>query len=208
MNKVLIPNVRVLVEPASRAVSLAEAKLWCRVDHADDDAVIGLIVQAAEERCESLLGRALVERQLELRLDGFPDDVIELPYPPLQSVQYIRYLDPSGAWQTLSGSPQEWHEDTGSEPGRIQPLSGASWPATQTGTIGAVQIGYTCGYAAAGSPLDPTASIPAAAKLWMQTRVSTMYDNRSQLVMGNIVKVPRDFVDGLLDGLSKNKNFA
>lgn len=208
----MIPRVRVLQAPSVEPVSLTQAKLWCRVDTATEESLISALIQAARERAEDLTGRAFVRRQLELRLDAFPTDtdVIELPFPPLISVDYVAYIDADGTLQTLSGSPSNWREDLGSEPGRIQPLDGATWPATQTG-IAAVRIGYTCGYAPIGSPEDETAlqaGIPALVKTWMEARVSTIFDNRAQFVTGNAVRVPRDFVDGLLDGLRVTKLFA
>jgi hypothetical protein len=172
------------------------------------------------------MGRALIQRQLELRMDRFPrlclipawitppgsdgTKVIKLPFAPLQQVDYITYLDANGAWLTLSGSPSQWMEDSGSEPGRIYPLDGTEWPETQAG-IGVVRIAFTCGYPSVGSPDDDNAkraSLPAEALLWMQTRIATMYDKRDVLVMGNVAQVPRDFVDGLLDGLRVSNNFA
>lgn len=226
----IVPYVRVIAAPSCEPASLDQAKAWCRVDHSNDDALISLLLKAVRERFEEITGRACVRRQLELRLDSFPpwpprgrssfpfftsqcpqDLVIELPFPPLRSVDYVSYLDASGTLQTMSGSPSSWIEDTGSEPGRIQPLSGATWPATLN-AIAAVRIGFTCGYAPVGSPEDDAAlqaGIPALAKTWMQARLATFYDKRDQIVIGDrLEQVPRDFVDGLLDGLRINKNFA
>jgi hypothetical protein len=84
------------------------------------------------------------------------------------------------------------------------------WPSTKA-VIGAVRIGYTCGYAPTASPQDAAAlraNVPAAVKAWMHARLLTLFDKRDQLVMGQVVQVPRDFVDGLLDGLQVSNNFA
>lgn len=87
MTPVLVPYVAVIEGPAVYPVSLAKAKEWCRVDYADQDAVLNLLIAAATERAEEITGRAFIQRQLELRLDAFPaGKVIELPFPPLRSV--------------------------------------------------------------------------------------------------------------------------
>ena len=216
----LIRNVRVLTAPAYEPVTRAEAKRWCRID--DDitthDAVIDLLIGAMRELAEDITGRALVLRTLELRLDDFPSDpsdvaFIELPYPPLQSVQYIQYTDAAGDDQTIEGEDLAagWKVDTGSTPGRIQPASGESWPGSD-GSIGNVRIGYTAGYAVVGSPGDETAhqaGIPKRVKQWMEAKISTSNEYREMVITGTIVQeLPRDFVDGLLDGLRVNRMFA
>lgn len=205
-----VPYVRVLEAPAAEPITLTQAKLWCKVDQTAEDALLELLIQAVRERAEEITGRAFVQRRMELRLDKFPaDPVIELPFAPLISVEYVKYIDAAGTLQTLEGSPTNWIEDAGSEPGRIQPLHGTSWPNTQD-VIAAVRIGFQCGYApAAGSPTDYASNIPARAKQWMQARLASFYENREHIVVGKVVnQPPRDFVDGLLDGLIVHKRFA
>lgn len=212
--KVIIPYVVVVTAPAVYPVSLEEARKWCRVDDDDTahDVVLNLLIGAATERAEEITGRAFIERQLELRLDEFPGHEIELPFPPIRSVQYVRYLDSAQAWQTLTGSPSEWHENLGDDFGIISPLNGSSWPGTYAAS-GAVRIGYTCGYAESGSPQGDDAAkranVPALAKQWMSARIASFFENRESLIVGGAFQQPpRDFVDGLLDGLKVAKNFA
>lgn len=204
------PAIRVITAPAAEPVSLDDAKLWCRKDTSEEDAIISMIIAAARERAEHLTGYAFVQRQLELQLDTFPSgNLIELPYPPLQSVDYIKYLDGDGTLQTLIGSPSQWIEDTASEPARVQTLEGGSWPATKT-QIGAVRIGFTCGYApGVGSPTDYGYNVPKLVKQWMQVRISTFYEHRESIIVGQTVnQPPRDYVDGLLDGFKADLGFA
>lgn len=123
----------------------------------------------------------------------------------------MRYLDSAGAWQTLTGSPSEWHEDLLGEPGRIQPLDAQDWPGTYE-VSAAVRIGYTCGYASVGSPDDDDAKragVPGLAKNWMQVRIASFFEHRETIITGTFVQTPpRDFIDGLLDGLIVRKRFA
>lgn len=211
----LVRHIVVLEEPPYEPVSLAEARLYCNIDSdiTAQDAVITAMIVAARERAEDITGRAFVERRLELRLDQFPTDsqqAIEIPFPPLQLVEYIRYTDTSGTEHEMSGSPDQFFTDTGSTPGRIAPLYGASWPSSN-GMPGNVRIGFRCGYAQVGSPsAEDTyqAGIPKRLKLWMWARVSTWYQNRDHLDLATLKDLPRDFVDGLLDGLVAHRRFA
>lgn len=203
MEKIIRRSVRVVTPPAFEPVTLAEAKLWLRIDDddTDEDATVLMIITAIGEYAEELTGRAFVARTLELRLDGFPEGEIELPFAPLRSVSSIDYLDADGVLQSLDVSPTGWQEDTASQPGRVAPLVNTDWPATSD-EMGSVRITYNAGYA------SPNA-IPRLARLWMQARISTLFEQREQLVVGGQVSdIPRDFVDGLLDGLRVRKFFA
>jgi uncharacterized phiE125 gp8 family phage protein len=205
--------VRVAVEPTIEPVSLTEAKTWCRIDSdiTDQDAIITLLIKAARERAEDITGRAFIPRTLTLILDAFPDSdqVIRLPNPPIIDVESITYIDGDGAEQVMSGSPTQWHLDT--ETARLSPLYGQYWPTARE-QAGAVRIRYTCGYQVLGSPNGDTeqrAAIPAVVRLWMQARLSTLYENRENVVVGTIFSdMPRDFVDGLLDQLRVGEAFA
>ena len=195
-------SLRVVTYPTQEIVTLAEAKAWAKVDTTADDAIVAILIRAMREHAESLTGRALVSRSLELRMDAFPGGAgaIELPHPPLSAVDYITYIDGDGAEQTLEGSPTQWQLDTVSEPGRVTPLHGESWPSTKGDTLGAVRVGFTCGYTS-------MQSVPATARLWMQARLATYYNLREQIIAG-VDSLPRDFVDGLLDELIVRKRFA
>jgi uncharacterized phiE125 gp8 family phage protein len=195
-------SVRQLTLPAQEPVTLTQCRLWCRIDDDDtgQDAVLLLIMQAARERAEEITGVCLAQRTFEVTLDSFPTDAIELPYPPVVSVQYLTYFDTAGDMQTLTGSPDNWILDISSQPARISPLWGESWPGTAT-RVGAIKVGYTAGYS---NPND----VPKRFLLWIQARVSTWYENREHLQLSNLKEAPRDYVDGVLDTLRVGFFFA
>jgi uncharacterized phiE125 gp8 family phage protein len=195
-------NVRVVTAPTYEPVTLAEAKLWLRIDEddTDQDAMVMLLIRAMTERAEQITGRAFVKRTLELRMDEFPGFEIELPGAPLLSVSSIQYVTADGI-QTLDASPTWWQEDNIREPGVVAPPEGDSWPNTAD-VLNAVRITYRVGYSSPNL-------IPKSVRLWMQAMIGTYYENREQVVTGTIFSsLARPFTDGLLDGLKVNKNFA
>lgn len=196
-------SIRVLTPPSIEPVTLAEARLWCRIDDDDttQDAMLLVLIAAMREFAENLTGRYFASRQLELRLDRFTSHVIKLPYPPLRSVEYVAYIDTDGVLQTLSGSPNAFDTDLYSVPGTVRPLYQEAWPATRS-TLDAVRIGFTCGYA-------NVSAMPKSLRLWMQARLATLFEMREQVIVGHIVQpLPRDFVDGLLDSLVTGDRIA
>lgn len=196
--------VTVVQAPTTEPMTVAEARVWARIDDDDEtqDAMLQLMIIAARERAEEITGRCFATRQIEYRMDKFPDGgtAIELPFPPVLSLDYIQYLDGDGALQTLSGSPTAWTLDAGSIPARVKPLYGNNWPGA-IDQMAAVRIGYTAGYA-------NISDLPKSLRIYLQARVATFNEFREQLIQSGVGEIPRDFCDGLLDGLRVNTGFV
>lgn len=195
-------TIRVTTAPPYYPLSRDEAKVFCRVDDGDtsQDAVIDMLIAALTDHAENKTGRSFVQRSYELLLDCFPWYQINIPQPPLLTIDSVKYYDSANVLQTLS--PSLYAVDIYHEPGRLQPAYGEAWPVTY-GVMNAVQIAFTAGYAP-GSPTGAAAyreALPANLKLWLNARISTLYENREQLIRNNQVEIPRDFADGLLDSL-------
>lgn len=145
---------KVVTPVATEPVTLAEARLQCKVD-ADDtthDALITGLITAAREFAEHYTGRALAPQTLEAALDAFTDDdYIDLPMPPVSSVTSIKYTDTAGAEQTLSTGAYTLSPYSLSN--RVNLTADADWPSTQD-VANAVRVRFVAGYA----------TIPQAAK--------------------------------------------
>ncbi|MGY6256545.1 head-tail connector protein [Paraburkholderia caledonica] len=120
----------------------------------------------------------------------FRGSKIDIPFPRLQSVDAVKYIDPNGITQTMD--PSAYVVDTISEPGVLTPKTGAYWPDTEN-TTNAVQISFTAGYGAA-------ADVPAGIKSWILLRVGALYENREEVSVATRVTVQElPYVDTLLD---------
>ena len=161
--------------PSGDIVSLAEAKAHLRVDAADEDAVITDAMAAAMESLDgpSGLGRALLTQKWRLSLDAWESPWIELLLGPVQSIDQITYVDPTGTAQTLD--PATYVLDSDSTPARLLPAPNVCWPALRC-QVNAVKIGFTCGY---GAPTDVPRRIKSALKLL----IADLYTNRDGTVI-------------------------
>ena len=152
----------------SEVIDVDDAKTWLRVDHDDDDDLIAMLLVAARRMAQRFTRRAIGEQQWRLTLDAFPEDggAIELPLPPLVSVDGVQYVDTSGETVAMEEGV-DYIVDTSSCPGRIVlPSSRGGWPATKS-TPGAVIIEYTCGT----EPSDDQ-------KVAILQQLAIMYENR------------------------------
>lgn len=191
----------VTTAPASEPVTTAEAKAFANVEISSDDTLIDGYIKAAREYVERVgLARSLMTQTITLKLDMFPETdetPILLPQPPVQSVTSISYVDTSGTTQAWSSS--RYSVDTTSEPCRIVPAWGFSWPGTRYIT-NAVTVVYVAGYANAGA-------VPETIKTAIKFLACHWYQNREPIAIGSAVSNVPWTVQSLLETYS-NKGFA
>lgn len=179
--------LKLITAPTAEPITLAEARLHLRVTGTEEDAKITSLIMGAREAAEHITGRALMAQTWELALNGFVD-AISLPRPPLASITSVKYLNTAGVLTTLDASA--YLLDDYSEPARLLPAYGTSWPATRN-QENALLIRYVAGYASA-------ATVPQGIKDWMLLRIGLLYEDRESVVIGvSISELPH--VDRLLD---------
>lgn len=168
--------------PAAPAVSMDVAREALRRDDNALDVSIGIALSALTAEAEHITGRVLVNRQMRVTLDWFPD-AIRLASPTF-SVEAVRFLDATGQMQTLD--PADYYVDKTSKPGYIVPAPGRSWPITFP-RVNAVIVEFTAGY----GPTDET--VPFEAKHYVLARLQQQFDPTSKVTKADLV--------GLLDSL-------
>ena len=175
-------GLKLVVPPEVESVTLEEAKAHLRLDTGDDDGYIPALIRAAREKVELFLRRALVTQGFEYTLDGFPlGAVIDLPRPPLQSVESIRHIDTAGNVQTLT--PEEYVVDASSgEIGRVALAWNRFWSITRS-SINSIIIQFTAGYG------DAPENVPQAIRQGILIEVSNLYENREDAVVGQNVSM-------------------
>lgn len=208
------------VEPVTVTEARLTCKVYD--DVTSEDAFIAMLIASARQDAEKITWRAMVTQTWKLVADRFPRPgsgytsaiwygpqwgnmpgpitmaplegktgyEIFLPKPPLQSVTTIKYIDQNGTQQTLD--PTLYIVDTVSEPGRITPAYGQTWPTIRE-QVNAVEIQFVCGYGNASA-------VPAGIKRWMLLRINTLFNQREEvaiLARGKVEQLP--YVDGLLD---------
>ena len=188
-----------ITQPGPEPITLTDVQGQTRIDDLSAEAsTIEVMIQAVRERAEQITRRAFVTQQWELTLDCFPYGAINLPKPPLQTVDSIKYIDVNGAEQTLD--PLAYRVLKGGEPGAVQPLYGLQWPQTLN-DLETVKIRFTCGY----GPIAPATSlnVPKAILQWCLLQVANLYENReSQGVAtgrSTVFNLDATLCDGLLE---------
>lgn len=157
-------------------ISAVKRHLKCDDTVTEDDDLIFALTKAAREASEAITNRALVKQTWTMKMDCLPCE-IRVPKPPLRAVNSIKYLDTDGNQQTLAST--EYLVDKDSEPGRIVPAYGKSWPSTRY-QPNAIEVEIEVGY-------ENAAKVPFSIKAAMLTLVGHLYEHRESVNISNIV---------------------
>ena len=150
-------------------ITTQQAKDWCYVAGTKWDDLIDSLVTTVREHAENETWRAIIQAEYEYRLDEFPEDEIEIPKPPIKSIDKIEYVDTDGNTQELTS----YDADVSGEYGRIQRSDGKTWPKTDD-VYNAVTITFTAGYD----------SVPETLQIAMKQMIKHFFENRETVIVG------------------------
>ena len=95
-------QTRVITDIVTEPVSVAEAKLYCKVQDMADDALFPVLITSARRMLEKYTMTSFAQKTLHATWVETPkDNVIELPYGPIISVDKIYRIDEEGTEEEL-----------------------------------------------------------------------------------------------------------
>ncbi len=186
--------LKLIHAPTFEPLTIQEVKGQLHVDGSAEDLRLESLIRTARDQAQHLTGRQLATATYDYVLDSFPvcAQKLELPLPPLQSVEYVKYYDWQNTLQTLSAD--DYLVDQLASPGYLVPPIGCTWPKTWI-RPDAVTVRMVCGYAEeSGCP-----TTPEGIRQWMLLYIAALFAFREPLGSQNNVTLPRDYVQGLLD---------
>lgn len=190
----MLPLLSVTSAPATEPLTLTEAKLFLRVTHSSEDALITGLITAARIHCETRTRRAFITQTVtqsfaELFADGAP---MLLARAPVASISSVTYVDSDGTTQTLSSDAYRLITTSGPTAGRatLEATDDYSAPTLDGTRAYPVTVTTVCGYGSASS-------VPAGIKSAMYLLIGDLYEQRAETVAGS-VQGTRFTVDRLL----------
>ncbi len=159
-----------LSEPFTYSISLAEIKNHLRILDSDNDSYLLSLLPVSTAYCETILGRRLISQQWRLWLDGW-QRIIKLPFPPVITVDAIKYYDLENTLQTLPIT--DYETDLIDEPAKVKLLNR---PAV-INNYNAAYIDFTCGYGEAGS------DVPSPIRQALLMLIGHYYMNRQDILV-------------------------
>lgn len=146
--------------PAIEPVTLAETKLFLRVDSADEDALITSLIAAARMAAEEYTRRSFITQSWKLAMGGGTPSAVRLPRGPVQSVASVTAYDQAGGATVISSGV--YRLDASKELLVFDSLI-AAWQ---------VEVVYVAGYGAAA------ATVPQPLRQGMLGHIAQLYDRR------------------------------
>jgi len=175
---------KLVTPPTEEPISLAEAKLYLRMDHDNEDVLIQSMVTAAREYCEQVQRRVYMNQQWEL----YPDTVEKsytLKHPtPVRAIDSVVYHLADGTDQTLAAEKYVLDARSLTEPAKLFLLES---PSGKIDPYKPITITADCGF-------EETSDMP---KRWMQAMYLLMghwYENREAWTPhGTGIRIPFAF---------------
>ena len=99
MNPAMTPTMTLaeLTPPDVEPLTLAEAKAHLRLDHGEEDALLTTLIRTVRQHLERETGLALINRNLRLYLDDWPNTrIIALPVGPVTAIDGVTLYDAEG----------------------------------------------------------------------------------------------------------------
>jgi uncharacterized phiE125 gp8 family phage protein len=180
-------SLKLTTAPTTEPITLADAKLHCRVDGTDEDALITELIIVARQYVEGLTRRPLITQSWTYYADDFDYDV-ELK-ANLRSVTSINYTDTDGNSQLLDSA--NYSVDTFAYVGVVSPAYGLAWPYARF-VNNSVAIEFVAGYGVADD-------VPSPIKQAMLLLIGHFYQNRESVMVGISVTQTPMAVDMLLN---------
>jgi uncharacterized phiE125 gp8 family phage protein len=171
-------------------VTLAEIRAHLRLDTTGgthpDDGYLQALIAAARGHVENASGLVLVQATKDQAFDYFPIgdiDGFRLPYNPVASVTWVKYVAEGGTLTTLASTV--YRLDSTSLRARLALEDGQVWP-TARDVVNAIQIRTVCG-----------GTVEAPLKHAILLLAAHWYENRTPVAAGSLADMPH-MVDALL----------
>ncbi|MGH6770074.1 MAG: head-tail connector protein [Xanthobacteraceae bacterium] len=178
-----------LTPPVVEPLSLADAKAFLRIEHADDDAVIAALIAGARSHVEAGTRRALIAQTWRLVRDRWPANgrIAVLPAPFIE-VLVARVIDEDGTAQAID--VEAFAVDAAAAPAV---LAFVPWSMPPPGKrVGGIEIDVSVGYGAAA------ADVPAPLVQAIRLLVAHWYENRGLIAVGQVVAVVPSAIAALI----------
>lgn len=170
-----------LEPPAEEPVSLAETRQFLRLDAADEDDLLAMLVTAARLLVEAASGRCLVDQHWRIALDRWPrTGEIRLPLAPVSAILAARVYDSAGTAQQVA--PGVLTLDRAADPPLIRISQGVAEPGRAHGGI---EIDVVAGFG------PNAAAVPAPLRQAVLRLAARWFEERGDVASRDAASLPR-----------------
>jgi uncharacterized phiE125 gp8 family phage protein len=109
----------IVTPPSGEPLTVSDAKLFLRVEHTVDDALITSLIETARATIEARTGRAMLTRRVKQRFDAWPKGGrgLQLALSPVSIVHAVTFINAAGAEIAIAAT--EWALDPDPDEARV-----------------------------------------------------------------------------------------
>lgn len=137
-------GLKLITPPIEEPVSVDYAKQYIREYSDDLNEQISGLIKSARTTAEQFQNTAYLTQVWQLSMDEFPDDWEEIPLPPLQKIDTVKYYDYYGNQTVMSVS--DFEVDTSCTPAKFRLKPTKFFPSVALRDQSPFIITFTCGY--------------------------------------------------------------
>ena len=168
-------QTRIITDIVTEPVSVAEAKLYCKVQDSADDTLWPILITSARRMLEKYTMTSFAEKTIHATWVEVPkQNYVELPYGPVISIDHIYRIDHEGTEEELVLNSDYYV--MGDQDAIIKITS--YWSSGMV-HINSIRVEYKAGYGNTA-----TEKLPGDLKLAILKQVSTDYELRENIVQG------------------------
>ncbi len=183
-----MPSI-LLTAPAAEPLTLAEAKEFLRIEHADDDGLIASLITGARGHVEAATRRALITQVWRHIADAWPESgCLEVLPAPLRAVLAARVYRSDGA--TLALDADAFVADLARAPA-VLAFTARALPAPGRIKAG-IEIDLRVGYG------DAATDVPEPLRQAMRLLIAHWYENRSVVARNESIAVLPETIRALI----------
>lgn len=176
-------QVRIKTDLTEEPVSVAEAKLFCRVSGTEEDELFATLITSARQSLEKYTSCSFASKTIHATwVESTADDTYELPYGPIISVDKVYRIDYEGTEEEMTLNSDYYvfgDQDVIVKVSRY-------WSSGMI-TTSSVRIEYTAGYGNTATEI-----LPDAIKLAILKQVATDYEYRENIAPGGTMPLDNE----------------
>lgn len=174
-----------ITAPTVRVITAAEARTMLALSDSTPDAMIEAMIDAVtgtiDPATRGWLGRALRPQTWELRLDCFPGERIDIPYPVLTELTSIKYDSTAGVETTMvENTDYRVFGLGGHDKAYVTTIYNGTWP-TPRADDESVRIRFVAGYAGVAMPQAIKSAVALGVKHLISTGERSLYIAREDI---------------------------
>ncbi len=168
-------QVRIKTDITNEPVTIAEAKLFCKVTGTEEDSLFATLIKSARQGLEKYTSSSFAEKVIHATWLEIPEDYIfEIPYGPIISIDHVYWIDKEGTEEEATLNTDYW---VYGDQDAVIKLS-TFWTSGLKYTCTA-RVEYTAGYGHLN-----TEALPTDLKLAILKEVGTQYEMRENITAG------------------------